>query len=427
MARRPVPRIRRTALAALLVLFSGGATAHAANPEPPGVTTGGADSISSSGATLSGTVSAGGAETAVHFDYGTSAGYGLSTLPVTVGAEASAETVRIPVSSLTAGTTYHLRVVATNAAGTVYGDDRTFTTTGTPRPPSVQTRSVVDLNSGGATLIARVEPRGLPTTVIFDWGASSTYGNHTASQTVPAGNEPVFVRQPLGGLSANSTYVYRAVATNAAGTGRGNPHTFRTTRGITTISLKLAARHVAWSEQALLGGKVEGLSVNAVKVTLWQQDHPFTGPFRAVETVVASSRGTFGFTTKPIFWASRFRVTADTPAGVSSPTATTIGDLRTKLRVNATHRRTAQLRGYSYPATKGSATIQRRTPKGRWITVKRNVPLVVDQARNRSRVSSWVPRLGSRSARYRAVISPSDGGAHALTATRSTVVARQRS
>lgn len=406
--------------------LAGAAPARAANPSPPTVATSDVEAIGDGGATFTGAVSSNGAPTTVRFEYGTTAGYGLTTQAVEVPADASNLVVRRPVVNLTAGTGYHVRLVATNAAGTVHGEDRAFSTTGTLRPPATQTRSVVDLNSGGATLVARVEPRSQTTTVFWEWGPSASYGKRTATQTIPAGSDPVYVRQPITGLSANTEYSYRAVAANASGTTPGRRHTFRTTRGVTGVSMKLATRHVGWSEQAFIGGKVDGLSVGQVRVTLWRQDHPFTAPFRPVKTAVASSSGTYGFTTRPLFWATRFRVTADTPAGIGSPAATTIGDLLTKLRVQARHRRTAQLRGYAYPATTGSATIQRRTTNGRWVTVKKGVALKVDQARNRSSFSAWVPRLSTRTARYRAVVTPTDAGAHAVTATRSSYVTRRR-
>jgi hypothetical protein len=41
------------------------------------------------------------------------------------------QNLRANVSGLAAGTTYHFRIVATNASGTAYGSDRTFTTRST--------------------------------------------------------------------------------------------------------------------------------------------------------------------------------------------------------------------------------------------------------------------------------------------------------
>lgn len=425
MARSLVPRIRSIALLAVSITLAGGGAAHAANPAPPAVTTGGAEDVATSGATLTGSATANGADTTVHFEFGTTAGYGVKTDPVQVPADAVAQPVRTPVLNLTAGTTYHVRVVATNAAGTVFGEDKMFTTVGTPKPPYAQTRSVVDRTSGGATLMARVEPRSQPTTVYWEWGPSASYGLRTASQTIPGGNAPVLLRHPLTGLSANTEYSYRVVAVNAAGTSTGRRHTFRTTRGVSNITIKLAAQHVDWSKTAFIGGKVSGVSVGKATVTLWQQDHPFTGPFRAVATTVSTEAGTYGFTTKKLFWATRFRVTADTPSGVSSPTATTIGDLYTKLRVSSKRRKTARLQGYAYPAVAGTAKIQRRTPSGRWVTVEKSVGLKVDKARNRSSIAAWVPRLSTRTARYRMLVTPKDGGAHATTASRSAYVARR--
>lgn len=416
-------------VAAVLLLALGATRSLAAdppaNPSPPAAVTGEGVPTGSTSATLRGVVTAGGAVTAARIEYGTTAAYGMTTGTIDVGETATGQPVSWDVVNLTAGTTYHLRLVATNAAGAVYGEDRTFTTPGVPRPPWAQTRSVVDLAPAGATLVARIDPRGQATTVYFEYGSSSSYGLKTASQTLPATTGAVLVRQPLGGLSANSTYSYRAVAVNAAGVGRGNRHTFRTTRGVTSVTMNLAARHVGWSDQAFIGGKVSGLDVNAVKVTLWQQDHPFTGAFRPVGTATASWNGTYGFTTKPLYWATRFRVTVDTLAGVGSSTATTIGDLRARVRVSSRARRTVLLRGLSYPATRGTARVQRRAPSGRWVTV-REVKLTVDAKKNRSTFSARVSRLSSRSARYRAVIAPSDAGAHATTATRSTLVPRRR-
>lgn len=96
----------------------------------PAVTTQGVSGVSSSVATLRGSVNPEAAATAYHFQYGTTKSYGLNA-PVPnasagYGTTAVTETYRL--SGLAANTLYHYRLVATNATGTTYGADHTFTT-----------------------------------------------------------------------------------------------------------------------------------------------------------------------------------------------------------------------------------------------------------------------------------------------------------
>jgi hypothetical protein len=56
-----------------------------ANPAPPAVSTGAADSITTSGATVTGTVDPGGAATTYQVEYGTSSSYGLTTAAADAG------------------------------------------------------------------------------------------------------------------------------------------------------------------------------------------------------------------------------------------------------------------------------------------------------------------------------------------------------
>jgi hypothetical protein len=87
--------------------------------------------------TTSGTLKAtvdpeGQAVTACYFQYGTSESYGsqvpCSSLP---GAGSSGVTVSAQLTALTAGSTYDFRIVATNASGTSYGSNASFTTNST--------------------------------------------------------------------------------------------------------------------------------------------------------------------------------------------------------------------------------------------------------------------------------------------------------
>jgi hypothetical protein len=104
--------------------------------QPPSVMTGAASAITSSGATISGSVDPNGAQTSYLVEYGTSTAYGHSSLPGSAGAGTSGVSISATLSGLRARTLYHYRVVATSAAGTAVGGDRTFNTPkAPPRPP----------------------------------------------------------------------------------------------------------------------------------------------------------------------------------------------------------------------------------------------------------------------------------------------------
>ncbi|MGH2926778.1 MAG: diguanylate cyclase, partial [Solirubrobacteraceae bacterium] len=102
-----------------------GAYEHA----PPGVSPGDPTAVSPSGATLRGQVTANAQATSYHFDYGTTTAYGAATPAQSAGAGLGAVSVSAALSRLTPGTTYHYRLVASNADGTTTSGDRTFSTT----------------------------------------------------------------------------------------------------------------------------------------------------------------------------------------------------------------------------------------------------------------------------------------------------------
>lgn len=122
---------------------SGGRVARIADL-PPAATTGGASAISQSGAIVAGTVAARTQPTRVSFQYGPSAAYGSSSTTQNAGANLTPADVSAALSGLAAGTIYHYRLVATNASGTSYGSDATFTTlAAAPSPPAVAPKATL--------------------------------------------------------------------------------------------------------------------------------------------------------------------------------------------------------------------------------------------------------------------------------------------
>jgi hypothetical protein len=96
----------------------------------PQVSTGAAQGVGQSTATLTGTLDAQGAASTYWFQYGTSENYGTSAPAGSASAGSLSATVgeSVSISSLTPGTTYHFRLVSNNAGGTEYGADQLFTT-----------------------------------------------------------------------------------------------------------------------------------------------------------------------------------------------------------------------------------------------------------------------------------------------------------
>jgi len=95
---------------------------------PPTVTTSSASNVTSTSATLNGTVNANGLSTTAWFNYGLTSGTytGTSTTQLVSGTSATA--VSATVSNLTASTTYYYRIAAQSSAGTSYGSEASFTT-----------------------------------------------------------------------------------------------------------------------------------------------------------------------------------------------------------------------------------------------------------------------------------------------------------
>jgi hypothetical protein len=193
---------------------------------PPVVTTNPATFVASFSATLNGSLDPHGLTTTVYFQYGTTTSYGLTTAPQSQSGN-TFRNVSANINGLSTSTTYHFRIVATNTAGSRYGSDRTFTTLTATGLPIVTTNPTTNVASFSATLNGTVDPHGLTTTVYFQYGTTTSYGSTTASQN-KSGNTYQNVSANISGLIASTTYHFRIVATNSAGTTHGSDRAFTT-------------------------------------------------------------------------------------------------------------------------------------------------------------------------------------------------------
>jgi hypothetical protein len=193
---------------------------------PPVVTTNPATFVAGFSATLNGSVDSHALTTSVHFQYGTTTSYGLTTAPQSRSGNAYLN-ISANISSLSANTVYHFRIVATNSAGTTYGSDRTFRTLTATGPPVVTTNPATNVTSSSAKLNGSLDPHGLTTSASFQYGTTTSYGHTTAMQT-QTGNTFQNIAANISGLSTHTTYHFRIVATNSGGTRFGGDSTFTT-------------------------------------------------------------------------------------------------------------------------------------------------------------------------------------------------------
>ncbi len=257
--------MRRVAVL-LTVGLLGAATAWAANPSPPHATTGSAGNVSTSSATVTGTIDSGNAATGYSFHYGTSTAYGLTTPTQTTPAATTPATVTATITNLTPHTAYHYRLSASNAAGNDDGDDKTLTTAFQAKKPAASTGNATLIGPAGATLNASVTPNALATTYVFQYGTTTSYGNATPSTDVGNGTAAVAVNKAIGGLKASTTYHYRVVATNSMGATNGSDHSFKTQAVAAKPGVSTGDASKVTSSSATLNGKVDPNGVTTTYV-----------------------------------------------------------------------------------------------------------------------------------------------------------------
>lgn len=218
------------------------------------VTTNAATAITSTGATVNGTVNPNGEATTYAFQWGLTTSYGNEApLP---GSSAGSGTTDVPVSAaldgLTSGTVYHFRVIASNASGVATGADETFTTAGSPpAPATVTTKAATNVTATSAVLNGSVVPGTTPTTCSFAYGPTTSYGSLTNPQPVPAGTTSVTITATVSGLTPATAFHDRLVCNGATGTASGGD------QALTTLPVRgriaIAGRRLFISPTGLVG------------------------------------------------------------------------------------------------------------------------------------------------------------------------------
>jgi hypothetical protein len=107
--------------------------------------------------------------------------------------------------------------------------DQNFTiATVPPQSPTVTTNAASNFTQTSTTVAATVNPNGASTTLYFDYGPTTSYGNQATYGAVGSGTTALTRSLNLTNLTCGTTYQYKARAQNSAGTNNGGNQTFTT-------------------------------------------------------------------------------------------------------------------------------------------------------------------------------------------------------
>ncbi len=132
----------------------------------------------------------------------------------------------VPLSGLAFAQTYYARAYATGPAGTIYGEELTFSTL--PVLATVTTAAATDVEGTTATTGGEVTADGGSAVTAYGVVYGITTNPTIAGSKTTDGAGIAEFESLLTGLSGLTTYYVRAYATNNAGTAYGNEITFTT-------------------------------------------------------------------------------------------------------------------------------------------------------------------------------------------------------
>lgn len=389
-----------TVVACAGVLLALSAPAALAAGEPM-VATGTATAITPTSATVNGTVNPEGQSTTYYFEYGTTTSYGSRTSMAGAGSGTADVKVSTSIEPLTPNTTYHYRLVATNASGTTLGDDVSFKAP-KPPPPVVVARHATSVAQTSAILNGTVNPAGQATSYVFEYGTTTAYGTQTPTASAGSGTKAIVVSATIGALAPNTTYHYRLAATSVNGTTFSHDSSFKTAAVPAGVTLGAVPGTITFGQLTSLGGRVLPPRPSRVTVTLQSATSP-AGPWVDVANTTATSTGAYSFARLGPSSNTYYRALAD---GATSATVRVSVHFRVGLVVSRRHPlRGSRVRfhGHVGPGHNGaSALIQWLGPHGRWHTIRR--------ARLRGAgggLSFYSVRVRIvRSGRYRVIVGP---------------------
>jgi hypothetical protein len=186
--------------------------------------------------------------------------------------------------------------------------------------PGVTTSSASNATYSSVIVYGYVNPNGLTTGYVFQYGTTSGYGGQTP--LAPAGNGTISIKlsQMITGLQPGTTYHYRIVAVNSAGTANGKDRTFKTASVPLSLQIAGVPNPVTYGEPFLVEGTLSGTGAGNREVMLESNPFPYLIGFHEVgNPEVTTSTGSFSFPYLGLLENAQLRVVTVGGTLVASP------------------------------------------------------------------------------------------------------------
>ncbi len=180
----------------------------------PTVTSAAASEVQRTTATFNGTIDAEGIASEYHYEYGLDNTYGSSTADIDAGSGSGVAEAPGPVTGLVPNTTYHYRIVGSNASGEINGQDQTLTSEAAPPTVDGSPAFASAITPTGARVHATVNPQHSFTSFRIEYGTTTAYGSSAPEGGGEVGEQSSDqpVATSLTGLQPETLYHYRVSA-----------------------------------------------------------------------------------------------------------------------------------------------------------------------------------------------------------------------
>lgn len=276
--------------------------------------------------------------------------------------------------------------------------------------PGAATGGTADVTASSATLGGRVDPNGQPTTYYFEYGTTKRYGSRTPDVSAGNGSSAARVRADVSGLTANTTYHYRIVASNPSGVASGGDETFKTKPQPLGLSIAANPNPVVFGSPTTITGTLTGTGNAGRQVVLQGRGFPYTTEFAQVgNPQVTDANGNFAFPLLSVPSNTQYRVVSIEGKDVPSPILTLGVAVSVKTNVSATsvkRGRSVRFSGTIRPGRAGAQwAIQKKTRSGAWATVAGSITRGGSQSFSGFSRKVRIPRGGT----YRVFVLIVDG------------------